>query len=93
MFFPTYSVLEKSAYHLIVAISVELPLYIDKVSYLSRPSDILRSTVILRTPELNNTEKRGNIKTSEFLALISSNTKFSCSKNILISPGNEKTFR
>ncbi len=27
-FFPTYSVLEKSAYHLIVAISVELPIYI-----------------------------------------------------------------
>ncbi len=25
-FFPTYSVLEKSAYHLIVAISVELPI-------------------------------------------------------------------
>ncbi len=27
LFFPTYSVLEKSAYHLIVAISVELPIY------------------------------------------------------------------
>ncbi len=26
-FFPSYSVLEKSAYHLIVAISVELPTY------------------------------------------------------------------
>ncbi len=26
IFFPTYSVLEKSAYHLIVAISVELPI-------------------------------------------------------------------
>ncbi len=25
-FFPTYSVLEKSAYHLIVAISIELPI-------------------------------------------------------------------
>ncbi len=28
--FPTYSVLEKSAYHLIVAISVELPTYISQ---------------------------------------------------------------
>ncbi len=26
-FFPTYSVLKKSVYHLIVAISVELPMY------------------------------------------------------------------
>ncbi len=27
-FFPTYSVLEKSVHHLIVAISVELPIYV-----------------------------------------------------------------
>ncbi len=30
-FFPTYSVLEKSVYHLIFAISVELPLYFNHV--------------------------------------------------------------
>ncbi len=32
-FFPTYSVLEKSAYHLIVAISVELPIFWHNVAY------------------------------------------------------------
>ncbi len=30
--FPTYSVLEKSVYHLIVAISVELPIYLIKIN-------------------------------------------------------------
>ncbi len=31
-FFPTYSVLEKSVYHLIVAISVELPRFISRLT-------------------------------------------------------------